>query len=179
MKKFGMILAVALVGVLAVSSSSQAVMGVGVDWFGTSSGDALMVLPIKMASGMIIEPMAGFAKINEHASESGYGETYITVGLRVEKAQKQEGASALWGACAAVDLSSVDLPSGVEAKSSFTDFMFGVYLGGSVPIADGLDLTGRWGPKVEAIGKRSDNGDGATNFGSMASLTFRWWVFGN
>ena len=179
MKKLSIVLVIAAAALL-VNAPAQAKIGVGINW--NAGIQDVMVLPIKMQSGLIIEPMVGFQKIDKNVN-AGVGETDFSVGARIEKHSKSDGITPVFGGFAAVDLTSLDFPSTLvaadgDAKDSFTDFVFGVYVGGSVPVADMFDVVGTWGPAVTIIGSRVEGGDGATNFSTQASLVLRWWLWG-
>jgi hypothetical protein len=176
MKKLSIVLVIA-VAALLVSAPAQAKIGVGINW--NAAVENVMVLPIKMQSGLIIEPMVGFQKIDKNLNE-GIGATEVVAGARIEKHSKMDGITPVFGGFAMIDLTSLDYPGDVPegVKDSYTDFAFGVYIGGSVPVADMFDVVGMWGPTVTIIGKRSDNGDSATNFSSQAQLVLRWWLWG-
>ncbi|MEW5701300.1 MAG: hypothetical protein AB1792_03625 [Candidatus Zixiibacteriota bacterium] len=205
MKKWGVLAAVAALAVVAASGTAHGAMGVGVVWDGNGGITPNMVLPIQMESGLLIEPMLGFDKIDENyltitetdgggflaaqakTSLVGSG-TEIRAGVRVEKAAKMEGASPLIGGYGMLILGSPDdyVEGGTTVKlDTYTDFSFGVFVGGSAPLANGVDIVGVWGPTVDMFGKRKASTEGleaetesATNFGSRASLSLRFWLWG-
>ena len=177
MKKYLVLGAVAVFAVMAAGSTANAAMGVGVKW-GSNGASPEFVLPIKLASGMVIEPSLAFESVSsdagskQAASFSGDG-TAFRVGVAVEKYMDAVGAaSPLFGAKVMIDIGSPDV------GDSYTDIGFSLYVGGSAALADNLDIVGYWGPEVLLIGERSPNGPTSTIIGSRASLMVRWWLWG-
>jgi hypothetical protein len=174
MKKWGVVVAVAVLVAVAACDTAQSAIGVGVEWEGNGIAP-MMLLPIKLSSGLIIEPMLAFQRLDP----KGYavGGTEIVVGARIEKAMLASGTTPVFGGYALVDLTSPDVSTGT-APDSYTDFQFGVFLGGSASLCDQVDIVGSWGPTVMVNGKRFSGGDSWTDFSSRASITFRWWLWG-
>ncbi|HWO56366.1 MAG TPA: hypothetical protein VNN55_02245 [bacterium] len=189
MKKFA--IALFALTLLSVAGTANAEMGVGVVW----SGNGIvpnMVLPIKMASGLVIEPILGFDKSetdipyideDEVPADFDLSITNIRAGVRVEKQMKMDGITPVFGGMAMIDLWSPggDLSDEID---SWTNFSFGVYVGASAPLAEGVDLVGTWGPTITSFGeiKAADDDEivlqeSATNIGSTANLSLRFWIW--
>lgn len=184
MRKWGLIVAVAAVAAVAVSGPAHSAIGVGVRWGQDAGLVPNMVLPVKMASGMIVEPEVGFASspissgLTAATTASTRRATQIRLGVGVEKAMKSEGTSGLFGARALVHINTF---SNTDFKSRL-DLAFGVYIGGTAKLADGVDIVGTWGPSVGITGKQkvkssSAESDSQTSFGSTANLTIRFWLW--
>lgn len=193
MKKVVMVAAILLLAGSSVVSAQN--MGVGVMWTG-SGVTPDMSLPIKLGDGsMILEPMVGFSLTSvstpSSSSTAGANQDYsnffegtrIRFGLNVEKQSKADGVTPLFGACAYVSMYSPD--KDLSSLDSWTDIMFGAFLGGSAPIADNLDFVGMWGPKVTLYGEQKYREGGATYYpkateiATMAVFKIRWFVFGS
>ena len=174
MKKWGVVVAVAVLVAVAACDTAQSAIGVGVDWAGNGLVP-MMILPIKLQSGLTIEPMLGFERLDPKGHSDGG--TTIDVGGRVSKAMSASGTTPVFGGYALVHLTTPDVVTGT-APDSYTDFEIGVFLGGSASLGDKIDIVGSWGPTVTVNGKRSSDGDSSTDFDSRASITLRWWLWG-
>ena len=149
----------AAIMVLAFAAVSNAQMGVGVKWE-TGIPD-IMTFPIMFGEGMVLQPMLGFESVSDAYTE-------IEAGVSLEK-HMREGTTPLFGGYAAIDMVSPD------EGDSWTNFGFGVFVGGSASLADNVDLVGQWGPSVTVLAEEA--GDATIVF-SNASLTLRWWLWG-
>ena len=110
----------------------------------------------------------------------------IRVGVTVEKETNPGGLTALFGGGAMLHMFStsdvfVDTAGDIE-PDGWMNFEFTVYIGGSAPLTDGVDIVGAWGPTISMLGKIEADGEeivsSATNFGSSAHLLLRWWLWG-
>jgi len=187
MRKAKWILAAAAIMAMAVSGSVQAqtTWGVGGLWTG---GEFVpnVVIPIKMASGLVLSPMVGFDNVSadtpsdELSAQSSYlwEGTQIRFGLIGEKQTKLDGITPVFGAHAMVGLTSPD----AEGLDSWTDFEIGAFFGGSVPVAENFDLVGAASLNVTLFGEQTA-GDvilqpSITNIGTDFFAMFRWWIGG-
>jgi hypothetical protein len=174
MKKLSIVLVIAAAALLVSAPAKAADMGVGINWLG--NGQDLMVLPIKMESGLILEPMAGFQIVKD-------GNKYFDFGARIEKHSKSDGITPLFGAFGLFeytkfpDATTLIAATG-DPKKSVIDFSLGVYVGGSVPVSEKFDVVGSWGPEVDILTSRFEGGKSSTVFRSQASLVLRWWLWG-
>jgi hypothetical protein len=171
MKRFGIIATTVALAILATSAVASAQMGVAAMW--TGSGIApIMALPIAFGEGMVLQPMVGI----HWESDKGqyFPGTAITLGSSFEKGFGTGDTHPLFGGKLAVDIYSP------KVGDSWTNFNVGVFLGGSAKLADNVTLVGQWGPTITAYGKKGTiSGESYTTLDSEASITLRWWVFGN
>ena len=165
MRNVKLVVAAAAIMVLAASGVSNAQMGVGVMWTGDGVADA-MALPIALGEDMVLQPMARFFSLSDGASYSEFG-----LGLSLEK-RMREGTSPLFGGKVLVEIGSPDEGDG------WTNFGIGAFLGGTASLADNLDIVGVWGPTLYMYAEESPIFTDASVITSEASLTLRWWVFG-
>lgn len=159
MRNLKLVVAGAAIMVLAIAGVGNAQMGVGVMW--ENGIPDVMALPIMFGEGVVLQPSLYFSSVSDLY-------TQVEFGVSIEK-QMREGTSPLFGGFAAVDLVSPDV------GNSWANFSFGAFVGGTASVADNLDLIGRWGPTVTVLAE--EVGD-ATIIGSDASLTLRWWLWG-
>jgi hypothetical protein len=165
MKKLSVVLAGVAIVVMASGGAANAQMGVATMWTGSGVPD-VMALPIMFGEGMVLQPMVAFV------SESNSGtNTDVGLGLSIEK-QMREGTSPLFGGKAMVDIGSPDV------GDSWTNFGFGVFVGGTAQLGDNVDLVGQWGPSVYIYAKESPVYTDETVIQSEASITLRWWLWG-
>ncbi len=174
MKKLSIVLVIAAAALLVSAPAQATNMGVGINWLG--GGQDMMVLPIQMESGLIIEPMLGFQIVKD-------GNKNFDFGARIEKHAKSDGITPLFGAFGVLEYTKLPSASSLVAavgdyKKSYVDFALGVYLGGSVPVVDNFDVVGSWGPEITILTARQEGGKSTTVFSSQASLVLRWWVWG-
>lgn len=166
MKKFA--LAVAALALLATAGTAHAAMGV------TSEFDGWVDPRIGInfgGNGTTIDVLAGFQSIDTDHNT-------IVLGGRFERLMTSTGnASPLFGLCADVELTSLDesvVNDAIGEKDSFTDISAGGFIGGRVEIVENFSIAGHMGLKVILNGKRYDDGDGTTNFGTFANWSIRW-----
>ncbi|HUU46185.1 MAG TPA: hypothetical protein VM118_10685 [Acidobacteriota bacterium] len=181
MKKWVVLGAVAVFAVLATGSVAQAEFGVGVKWTGNGITPN-MVLPIKLQSGLVIEPSVGFVSVSVDAGTTTtlaavdiddlMEGTIFNVGVAVEKYMEMDGISPFFGADVQIQIGSP------EVGDSWTDFGFGLFLGGAAEITDKVEILGSWGPEVVLVGERHKDGPTATVIGSRANFGIRWWLWG-
>ncbi|MBD3299054.1 MAG: hypothetical protein GF341_10395 [candidate division Zixibacteria bacterium] len=187
------LLGAAVMMVAAVGSAGAQNIGVGVEYTG-SSVTPDMLLPIKLGDGsLILEPIVGLSIISvddpdEGSSFSagtdqfGFTEegTQFRVGLGLEKQTDPGNTSPLFGGFARVHLTSPES----DNVDSWTDFVFGVYLGGVASLTDNMEIQGFWGPTFTMFGEKTDSdGDvfspSVTRIDSRAGFKLRWFVFGS
>jgi hypothetical protein len=165
MKKLSVVLAGVAIVVMASGGAANAQIGVGTMWTGGGVFDA-MVLPIMFGEGMVLEPSAQVFSISNGASF-----TEIGLGISIEK-HMREGTSPLFGGMAMVDIGSPD------EGDSWTNFGFGVFIGGTAELGDNVDIVGKWGPTIGIYAEESPVYTDATVIQSEASITLRWWLWG-
>jgi hypothetical protein len=108
--------------------------------------------------------LAGFNSIDGLGSE-------ILVGGRFEKAMAGSGnAVPVFGLCADVLLGSPD----ADNLDSYTDILFGGFLGGRVEVVENFSIAGHMGLKVGMVGERFENDESSTNFGTFANIAIRY-----
>ncbi len=169
MKKFGIVATVAALAVLATTGVAGAQMGVAAIWSG-GGVVPIMALPIHVGDAMVIQPMAGFDWVADKGPNPG---SAFMVGGSLEAQFGGEETKALFGGKVTVDITSP------KVGDSYTDFHIGAFLGGTAKLSDNVSLVGQWGPTMTMVGKRSSNGESYATVSSDASITLRWWVFGN
>ncbi len=166
MKKFA--IAVAALAFLATAGTAHAGMGV------TSEFDGWVDPRIGInfgGNGTTIDILAGFWSVDtDHMT--------ISLGGRFEKAMTGGGnAVPVFGLLADFDMTSLDdavVNDAIGEKDSYTDFTVGGFLGGRVEIVEDFSIAGHMGVAAVINGKRFEDVDGTTNFGTFANLTFRW-----
>ncbi|GAB4317423.1 MAG: hypothetical protein Kow0074_06020 [Candidatus Zixiibacteriota bacterium] len=190
MKKAVLVLAAAAMMLAgAVGTAGAQNIGVGVLYSGSSLVPD-MLLPIKLGDGsLILEPQLGLSIVSVDDPESssmaasantlGIEGTQIRFGASLEKQTNPGSTSPLFGGFARVSLTSPD----AEGLDSWTDFTFGVFLGGTAELASNLEFQGFWGPMFTLNGEHTA-GDAvltpsSTSIDSMAGFRLRWFVFGS
>lgn len=166
MKKF--VIALAALALVATAGTAHAGMGV------TSEFDGWVDPRIGINFGnndMTIDLLGGFWSVDQSYTE-------IMIGGRLEKAMTGGGnAMPVFGICADFDMTSLDdavVNDAEGEKDSYTDFAVGGFLGGRVEIVEDFSIAGHMGLKVYINGKRYEEGDSTTDFGTFANLVFRW-----
>ncbi|MBI5868047.1 MAG: hypothetical protein HZB43_07145 [candidate division Zixibacteria bacterium] len=170
MKRIGLIIATTALAVLATAAVSTAQMGVAVMWEGGGI-PSVMALPIMFGEGMVFQPMA---MINWQGDDGPNPGTQIGLGASFEKQMGDADTKPLFGARAGVSIVSP------KEGDSYTNFSLGVFLGGTAKLGDNLSIVGQWGPDVTIVGEKgSATGKSYASINSAASLTLRWWIWGN
>ena len=170
MKKFGIVVTTAALAILATTAVASAQMGVAVMW---EQGGVVPVfaLPITVGDGMVIQPVAAFEWVADDGPNPG---SAFLLGLGIEKHMMEGDTRPLIGAQVAVSINSP------KVGDSYTNFGVGVFLGGTAKLADNVSLVGQWGPAITIVGEKgSPSGKSYATVSSQASITLRWWVFGN
>lgn len=169
MKKLSVVLAGVAIVVMATGGAANAQIGVGTMWQGNGVPQT-MLLPIMFGEGMVLQPMASIFSYSDGASFTDIG-----LGVSIEK-HMREGTSPLFGGKVLVDIGSPD------EGDSWTNFAFGVFVGGTAELGDNVDLIGQWGPTVSIFDENSPASiagfSDATVIRSEASITLRWWLWG-
>jgi len=185
MKKLVLICAATVLGLFAVAGSAHAEAGVGTVWYyGSIIPD--ITIPIKMESGMIIEPRLGFTNISYDEGSSdlaagsvySYGGTSIRAGVSGEFPFGEGTANPMLGACVGVENVSPDN----DVLDSWTNFFVDAFVGGTASLTDGLDAGVRAGAEVWLYGEQTA-GDivvqpSATEIGTFVQFFMRWWLWG-
>ena len=169
MKKLGIVVTAAVLAILATTAVASAQQGVAVMWEG-SGLTPVMAVPIMFGEGMVLQPEVGVLWV---ADKGPYPGTAFLLGASIEKHMMEGDTKPLFGAKARVEIGS---PKGSD---SYTDFSIGVFLGGTAKLAENVSLVGQWGPTMTLIGKRTSHGDSYATVSSTASITLRWWLWGN
>jgi hypothetical protein len=169
MKKFGIVVTTVALAILATTAVASAQLGVAVMW--KADGVApIFALPIQMGDAMVIQPMAAFYWGADDSPNPG---TALMLGGSLEAHMGEGDTRGLFGGKVAVEIGSP------KEGDSYTDFHIGAFIGGTAKLADNVALVGQWGPTMTMIGKRSSLGKSYAVINSDASITLRWWVFGN
>ncbi len=160
MKKLVMI--VAVLAATAMAGTANAAVGISLelnDRFTPAVGINFQ------PSGWVIDVLAQFESVDTDHTAFG-------AGVRLDKLMDATAdISGLWGLCADVLMTSPD----ADNADSYTDFGVGAYIGGNAHIGSpNFHLVGHCGVKVNLEGKRFENDESATNFGTFANLMFRW-----
>ncbi|HEX9750695.1 MAG TPA: hypothetical protein VGB22_05345 [candidate division Zixibacteria bacterium] len=186
MKKLVLICAATVLGLFAIAGSAHAGAGVGATWYyGSIIPD--ITIPIKMESGMIIEPRLGFTNISYDEGSSSqaagsvysYGGTAIRLGVSGEfPFGEATAAHPMIGACVGVQNISPD----VEGLDSWTDFFVDAFVGGTASLTDGCDAGVRAGVELWMYGEQKA-GDvvvepSATEIATFVQFFMRWWLWG-
>ncbi len=179
--------AVMMVG--AVGSAGAQNIGIGLEYTGSNITPD-MLLPIKLGDGsLILEPLVGLSIVSVDdpddesfaaaANSLSIEGTQLRFGASLEKQTDPGNTSPLFGGFARVMLTSPE----AEGLDSWTDFMFGAYIGGTAELANNLEFQGFWGPTFTLFGERTA-GDivtqpSSTRIDSRAGFRLRWFVFGS
>lgn len=159
MKKF--VIALAALALVATASTAHAGMGATLEYDG--SFDPRIGINFG-GNGTTIDLLGGFNSIDGLGSE-------IIVGGRFERAMSGSGnAVPVIGLCADVKLGSPD----DDELDSYTDILFGGFLGGRVEIVENFSVAGHMGVKVAMFGERFENDESSTNFGTFANIALRF-----
>lgn len=169
MKKFGIVVATVALAILATTAVANAQLGVAVMWEGSGVAP-VFALPIAVGEAMVIQPMAGVYWVGDKGPNPG---SVFMLGGSLEAHFGGGDTKGLFGGKLFVDFGS---PKGGD---SFTDISLGAFLGGSAKLGENLSLVGQWGPTLTLVGKRTANGENYSTISSDASITLRWWVFGD
>ena len=169
MKKFALTVVAIAFAAMLLTGSASAQMGVAVIWDGGGVAP-IFALPIQMGEAMVIQPMAAFQWVADKGPNPG---TAFMLGGSLEAHMGEGDTRGLFGGKVAVEITSP------KVGDSFTDFAIGAFIGGTAKLADNVSLVGQWGPTMTLVGKRVSGGDSYAMLSSDASITLRWWVFGN
>lgn len=170
------------VALLVAAPAAQAQMGIGVLWnaSGLPSGGSywstnggivpMMVFPIMIGEGLVLQPMLGGTSV-------GFGDSgsrdwlELRLGGMAEYHFGSKDVTPLFGA------KGLLVVNAIEDRDGWTDISLGVFLGATANVVDNVSIVGQWGPTYKFFAKDSPGGD-RTEGGTEVSLTLRWWVFG-
>ncbi len=170
MKRIGLIIATTALAILATASVSSAQMGVAVMWEGGGI-PGVFALPITFGEGMVFQPVV---MIDWQGDDGPTPGTRLGLGASFEKEMGEGDTKPLFGGRAGVAIVSP------KVGDSYTNFSLGVFVGGTAKLADNVSIVGQWGPDVTIVGEKgSASGKSYASINSAASLTLRWWIWGN